>query len=196
MCTWPARAALSLSPAWSSPATRSVSAPSRGPRTAAYAGGSLRRRGSLLRDEWSILRVARRPVRGRRPRRGPAARKSPASPPPVAASVRERAIDGDDRRTAGVDGVDDLGVVDALEVDRGDAEVGVAELALDDDQRHAFACHLDRVGVAELVWSEAPAHTSPGRGASELRSCRRGRPGSAARRPVDDAEQRPDRKFD
>jgi len=29
---------------------------------------------------------------------------------------------------AGVDGVDDLGVVDALEVDRGDAEVAVSEL--------------------------------------------------------------------
>jgi hypothetical protein len=36
-----------------------------------------------------------------------------------------------------MDGVDDLGVVDALQVDRRDAEVGVAELALDDDQRHA-----------------------------------------------------------
>jgi hypothetical protein len=34
-----------------------------------------------------------------------------------------------------VDRVDDLGVVDALEVDRGDAEVAVAELALDDDER-------------------------------------------------------------
>jgi hypothetical protein len=32
-----------------------------------------------------------------------------------------------------VDGVDDLGVVDALKVDRGDAEVYVAELALDND---------------------------------------------------------------
>jgi hypothetical protein len=31
-----------------------------------------------------------------------------------------------------VDGVDDLGVVDALEVDPGDAEVAVAELALDE----------------------------------------------------------------
>jgi len=47
-----------------------------------------------------------------------------------------------------VDGVDDLGVVDSLEVDRGDAQVGVAELALDDVERDAFVCHLDRVGVA------------------------------------------------
>jgi hypothetical protein len=49
-----------------------------------------------------------------------------------------------------VDGFDDFGVVDALWMDRGDAEVAVAELALDDDQRHAFAEHLDRVCVAQL----------------------------------------------
>lgn len=51
----------------------------------------------------------------------------------------------------GVDGVDDLGVVDALEVDRGDAEVAVAELSLDDDQRNAFVSHLDGMRVAKLV---------------------------------------------
>jgi hypothetical protein len=33
---------------------------------------------------------------------------------------------------AGVDSVDDFGVVDAPQVDRGDAEVAVAELALND----------------------------------------------------------------
>src|SRR5215207_475285 len=43
-----------------------------------------------------------------------------ASPPPVAASRRERAVYGDHGCAAGVDGVDDLGVVDALGVDRGD----------------------------------------------------------------------------
>jgi hypothetical protein len=32
-----------------------------------------------------------------------------------------------------------------------DAEVAVTELALDDDQRHAFARQLDGVHVAELV---------------------------------------------
>ena len=32
------------------------------------------------------------------------------------------------------------------------------ELALDDDQRHPFAGHLDGVGVAELVRREAPTH--------------------------------------
>jgi hypothetical protein len=34
----------------------------------------------------------------------------------------------------------------------------VPELALDDDQRHAFTRHLDGVGVPELVWGEAPAN--------------------------------------
>jgi hypothetical protein len=38
-----------------------------------------------------------------------------------------------------VDAVDDLGVVDALKVDGGDAEVAVSELASNDDQRDAFA---------------------------------------------------------
>jgi hypothetical protein len=36
-----------------------------------------------------------------------------------------------------------------LQVDGGDAEVAVSELALDNHQRDAFACHLDSVGVAE-----------------------------------------------
>jgi hypothetical protein len=88
----------------------------------------------LLRGDWSALRAAGdRRVRRWRSRRGPAARKSSASPPPVAASQRERAVYGDHRRAAGVDGVDALGVVDALKVNGGDAEVGVPELALDDD---------------------------------------------------------------
>ena len=90
----------------------------------------------------------------------PAARKSSASPPPVAASRRERAVYGDHRRAAGVDGVDDLGVIDALEIDRGDAEVGVAELALDDDKWHALAGHLDGVRVAQLVRRKASPHAS------------------------------------
>jgi hypothetical protein len=55
-----------------------------------------------------------------------------------------------------VHGLDDLGVVDSLQVDRGDAEVGVPELALDDNQRDALVGHLDRVRVAELVWGEPP----------------------------------------
>jgi hypothetical protein len=36
----------------------------------------------------------------------------------------------------------------------------VAELALDDVERHAFARHLDRVGMSELMRGEARPHTS------------------------------------
>jgi hypothetical protein len=50
------------------------------------------------------------------------------------------------------------GVVDAQEVDRGDAKVAVAQLALDDDERDALVRHLDGVGVAELMRREAPAN--------------------------------------
>src|SRR5215216_6269955 len=101
-------------------------------------------RASLLGDKWSTLRAARYRVPGWRSARGPAARKPPL---PAAGRVEpsdlQRAVNGDHRRAAGVDGVDDLGVVDALQVNGGDAEVGVPELALDDDQRHALAGHLD-----------------------------------------------------
>jgi hypothetical protein len=34
------------------------------------------------------------------------------------------------------------------QIDGGDPEVGMPELALDDDHRHAFVGHLDRVRVA------------------------------------------------
>jgi hypothetical protein len=50
-----------------------------------------------------------------------------------------------------VDGGDDLLRVDPLQVDRGGAEVGVAELALDDVQRHALGLDFveRRLTVAE-----------------------------------------------
>jgi hypothetical protein len=44
---------------------------------------------------------------------------------------------------------DDLGVVDALQVYGCDAEVAVAELALDDYQRPALAREFDGMGVPE-----------------------------------------------
>jgi hypothetical protein len=108
----------------------------------------------------------------------------------------EGCADGDHRWASCVDGVDDLGVVDALGVDGGDAEVVVTELALDDDQRDAFAGHLDRVGVAELVCG-AKRRSTPAAAAvrRSLRAGGRGCPGSAACRSVDDAEQRADGKL-
>jgi hypothetical protein len=78
----------------------------------------------------------------------------------------------------GVDRFDDLGVVDALQIDRRDPEVAMSELALDHDQRHALAGHLDRVCVAQLVRSKAPANTGSSGGAPELCACPARRPPS------------------
>jgi hypothetical protein len=50
-----------------------------------------------------------------------------------------------------VDGVDDLGVVNAAQVGGGDHEIGMPELALDDQQRDTLAGHLDGLSVSGLV---------------------------------------------
>jgi hypothetical protein len=60
--------------------------------------------------------------------------------------------------------------VDALEVDRRGAEIGVAELALDDVVRHA----LVRVRVAQQVWNEWASHPGAGGDPPELREDRGG----------------------
>jgi hypothetical protein len=73
-----------------------------------------------------------------------------------------------------MDGLDDLAAVDALQVHGRDAEVAMPELALDDDQRYAFASHLDRVSVPKLVWREAAPHSRGGGGAPQLGACRGG----------------------
>jgi hypothetical protein len=69
---------------------------------------------------------------------------------------------------------------------RGDAEVAVPELTLDDDHRDAFAGHLDGVGVPELMWCEATPHSCRAGGAPQLGTCRSRRPVPSARRAVDD----------
>jgi len=92
-----------------------------------------------------------------------------------------------------MDGADHLGVVDSLQIHGCDAEVGVAELALDDVQRHAFTSHLDGMGVTELVRSETAPHAGVEGEAPQLRSCSRARPRPPARRTIDDAEERADR---
>src|ERR1035441_483385 len=58
-----------------------------------------------------------------------------------------------------MDGVDDLGAVDPLQIDRGDAEVRVSELSLDDDERHALMRHLDGMRVTELMLVPTSAQT-------------------------------------
>ena len=71
----------------------------------------------------------------------------------------------------------------------------MAELALDDDQRHALAGHLDGVGVPELMWREASPHSCRAGGAPQLGTCRSRRPVQSARPAVDDAQQRTDREL-
>ena len=65
-----------------------------------------------------------------------------------------------------MDGLDDLPAVDALQVDRGDAEFGMAELALDGVEGHALVGELDGVGVAQLMGRErrTPASAASRRG--------------------------------
>jgi hypothetical protein len=82
----------------------------------------------------------------------------------------QRRVDGHHRGVAGVDGVDDFGAVDALQVARGDSRL-VGELALDDDERNAFAGHLDGVRVAKLMWRKPAANAGPGGGVAKLGTC-------------------------
>ncbi len=67
-----------------------------------------------------------------------------------------------------MNGVDDLRAVDSLQVDRGDTEVRVPELTLDDDQGDALVGHLDCMSVAELMRGEPASDTCERCGSSEL----------------------------
>ena len=86
-----------------------------------------------------------------------------------------------------MDGVDDLGVVDPLEVDAGDPEVRMPELALDHDERDPFMGHLDRVRMPELMRGEPASHASGGSSMRELLAGRRCLPVAPCGRPVDHA---------
>jgi hypothetical protein len=110
-----------------------------------------------------------------------------------------RAVSGVDGATTwwpgGVDGGDDLVGVDALQVDRGRAEIGVAELALDHVERHALARERDGMRVAQLVRREAATDTRLSGKPAELDPHVGARPRPPARRAVDHVEQRPDREL-
>ena len=70
----------------------------------------------------------------------------------------------------------------------------MAELALDDDERHTFASHFNGVGVPELMWGEPSADTCCDCGAPQLGSGGGGRPLATARPAVEHTEQRANRK--
>ena len=72
----------------------------------------------------------------------------------------ESGAGGDHRRLAAVDGGD--GVVDALQMDGRNPEVGMAQLALDDVERDALVGELDGVGVAQLVGRKPPSDAGLG----------------------------------
>jgi hypothetical protein len=76
-------------------------------------------------------------------------------------------------RAGGIERVDDLGVAGALDLDGGDAE---PSWRVDDDQRHGFMGHLDRVRVAQLVWREAPPHAGDHGGPAQVGAGGRGGP--------------------
>jgi hypothetical protein len=75
---------------------------------------------------------------------------------------------GDHWRVPCVDRLDDLGVVDALQVDRGDPEVGMPQLSLDEHKRHAFAGHLDSVRAPQLMGLKPAPDPASSSGMSEL----------------------------
>ena len=77
-----------------------------------------------------------------------------------------------------------------MEIDGGNAEVRVSELALDHVERDPFACHLDGVGVSELVRCEAPSHAGLLCKPVQVAADGGAIPAAACVRAVDDAEQR------
>jgi hypothetical protein len=66
-----------------------------------------------------------------------------------------------------MDGVDDLGVVDALQSDRGDAEIAMAELALDHINGTPSLASYG-VRVKELVGCEASPDARPSGGPAQV----------------------------
>jgi hypothetical protein len=73
---------------------------------------------------------------------------------PGSRSEPQSGTGGHHRRSARAHGDDLLGV-DPLQVDRRGAEVGVAELALDDVERNALTGELERMRVAQRVRRKA-----------------------------------------
>ncbi len=101
----------------------------------------------------------------------------------------------DDGSGSSPHGVDDLGVVDALQVDGGDPEVRVAKLPLNHHERDALTSHLDGVRVAQLVRRKAATHSGPGRDNSHLCAGGSRRPRPTTGSSMDDTEQRSDRQL-
>ena len=94
-----------------------------------------------------------------------------------------------------MDGADDLAAVDALEVDAGDAKIGVAKLALDHDEWNAFVRHLDCVSVSQLMRREPSSHSRRVGRVVQLLARGRRLPAASRGRSVDHAQHRADREL-
>ena len=116
-------------------------------------------------DAGACKPLGRRPLRvGKRERRG-----APAQGPGSQTQSGARRHHG---RAPGAHRGEDLLGIDPLQIDRGCAEVGVSELALDDVQRHPLARELERVRVAQLVRRKPAPHPKALISASLLRASR------------------------
>ncbi len=74
------------------------------------------------------------------------------------------------------------------------AQLALAQLALDDNERYAFVSHLDSVGVLELVGRETTPHACRGGRVMWLLARGGGFPAATRGRSMQHAEHRPDRK--
>jgi hypothetical protein len=93
-----------------------------------------------------------------------------------------------------MDGVDDLGAINSLQVNAGDPEIAMRELPLDHDQRDAFVRHLDSVRMPQLMRRHPAANPGVGGGPLELFAGGGGFPAPAGCRSVDHAQQRAGRE--
>jgi hypothetical protein len=101
----------------------------------------------------------------------------------------------DYRRRSRVDGVDDLRAIDPLQVDRRDPEMRMPEPALDDDQRHTLARHLNGVSVTELMRHEPSSDTGVCRDARQLLARTGLLSPATSSRAADHPQQRTDRQL-
>jgi hypothetical protein len=69
------------------------------------------------------------------------------------------------------------------------------KLALDHHERNALVCHLDCMGMAQLVWREPPSHPRHAGGVVQLLACGRRFPMASGGRSVDHAQHGADREL-
>jgi hypothetical protein len=94
-----------------------------------------------------------------------------------------------------VDSVDDLGVVDTAQVHGRDRQIGMSELALNDQQRDALARHLNGVRVAQLMGRGPSSHPGTSGCVIQLGTDPGRRPRPSAGQTAQDTEQATNREL-